>query len=366
MSAPGRAARASIGMAALAMALAAACAGETRAARTPLVDAEPVDTGDDGAGRLLRELELEVLASYQRYTHDTSAAATAVDPAVGLTALGVAPDEVGASGGLAGRWPVTEVDGQPVEVVSRALELHLSADRTVGWTFDQISLRLRVCGRIATLPLRVAQVYVRDSERWTLVSEHLGYAQPMGRWLDAATGPLGSPMPGAIERHPAAEAVLAVVAGAFAVDGERARTWDAGADALAIWPDPLQLLRGGAVRTGPDLAASLGATGVRLEGARLALSPSRQVAFAATTLLVSAARADGADGPVDVRLRATVVLERGAGQADPWRVRMAMVSAPITVRTLVARTLGVIATAVTGSRVTARCTDGAGAVARVP
>lgn len=348
------------GVVALALAL-AACAGNGRAPRVPLVDATPVDTGDDGSGRLLRELELEVLASYDHLSLDAASAAGAVDPAVGLTAIGVGPDEVGASRGLQGRWPVSEVDGHPVHVVSRALELHLSADRTVAWTFDQLSLHLPVCGRTATVPLRVAQVYVRDNERWTLVSEHLGYAQSMGRWLDAARGPTGGAMASAIERQPESAAALEALTGAVAIAGDRDATWDASADALAVWPDPLQILRGGAVRTGPSLATTLDATALGAEGTRLALGPSRQIAIAATTLL---ATVDRSAGPVDIRLRATAVIERGAD--SHWRVRMAMVSAPITVAALVGRTVGVVATSVTGSRVTVRCSNDPGAVALAP
>lgn len=315
-----------------------------------LVDPSGAEASDDGVGWLTRELELEVLASYDRLALDAAAAAAVIDPGVGLTAIGVGPDELGVGGALRARWPVSTVDGQPVTVVSRALELHLSADRTVGWTFDALSLHLPVCGRTATVPLRAAQIYVRDSERWTLVSEHLGYAQAMGRWLDAASGPTGPAMPRAVEQQPESAAALEALASAFAVDADRVATWDGGPGALAVWPDPLQVLRGGAVRTGPSLADALDASALGPEGTRLVLGPTRQVAIVATTLL---ARAERAAGPVDVRLRATAVVERGAGNL--WRVRMAMVSAPITVAALVGRTVGETATAVTGSEVRARC-----------
>ena len=357
----------------LAVAVAAAvaavgCTSAPRTPRTPLVDATPLDTGDDGGARLRRELELEVLAGYDRYTLDAASAAAAIDPSIGLTSIGVGPEEQGPSGAPLARWPVTVVDdGQrddlgrtdhPVEVVSRALELHLSDDRTVGWTFDQVSLHLRVCKRVATIPLRVAQVYVRDSERWTLVSEHVGYAQSMGRWLDEATGPTGAAPAGAVEDQPAAREAAEALAASFALDADRAARWDGAVDALAVWPDPLHVLRGGATRTGPSLAASVGATELALEGTRLALAPGGHVAIAATSVL---ARVDRADGPIAVRLRATAVLERGAA----WKVRMAMVSTPISLAALVRRTLGVVATTVNGNRVTASCA-GPGAVALAP
>ncbi len=49
------------------------------------------------------------------------------------------------------------------------------------------------------------------------------------------------------------------------------------------------------------------------------------------------------------------MLERGADKL--WRVRTAMVSAPITIGALVGRVVGVTAISVTGSRVGARCAD---------
>lgn len=324
--------------------------------RPVLLDPASTDQGDP-VGALLRELEVEVRASYTRDTLDAAAAGTAIDPSVGLTAIGVGPDAVSVGTAPDGRWPVVDVGGRPVTVVSRGLVLGLSADRTVGWSYDDVSLRLPVCDRIASVPLRVAQVWARDSERWTLVAEHLAYAQPMGRWLDAATGPDGARMVTAIERQPGSKAAQDVVASAVAVDGDRA-LWDDRKGALAVWPDPLHVLRDSATRTGPSLAQSLGASAVELEGVRLALGPSRAVAIVSATLTAKVERMkSGAMDTVDVRLRGTFVVERVGtdGGNDVWRVRMALVSTPITTGALVGRTVGVAATVGSAGRVTTTC-----------
>jgi len=348
--------RAIVRVAAVAAVLLAACNGQKPAMRTPLVDSAPVSEGDT-SGRLVRELELEVLASYERQVLDHVAASAAVDPLVGLSGFGVGPGDLlrGATPAH-DRWPVSEVDGQRVEIVSRRLELFLSTDRTVGWSYDDISLRLPVCGRIASIPLRVAQVYVRDSERWTLVAEHVAYAQPMGRWLDGARGPDGDKLSPQLENQPdskqAQEALVQLLTG----QGDRPAIWAEQASVLAVWPDPLHVLRGGAARTGPTLARTLGDTGdvgVDLDGLRLALGPGRNVAIANATILARVTRLRaGAEEPVDVRLRGTFVLER---IGEDWKARFAMVSTPITTGALVGRSLGTVAVLEPGGDVRTSC-----------
>ena len=335
----------------------ASCAGGARAPTNPLVDATPIETGDDGVGRRLRELELEVLAGYDRLE-------AGIDPGAGLAAIGVGAEDDRTTGGM--RWPVSEVDNrpsarrvQPVEVVSRSLEVHLAADQSVGWTFDQVSLHFDVCGRVASVPLRIAQVYVRDSDRWTLVAEHVGYAQP----IDAAveTAPASAKPAASADDAPELAAARAILTTAFAIDGDREQSWDGGPESLAVWPDPRPVLRADALHHGVSLATAVGATRLELQGTRFALGPGGQVAIAATGIV---ATVDRGGASVDLRLRASAVLERrGDG---PWRVRMALVSAPIATPALIARTVGVIATSVAGGRITTQCLDGPGKVARGP
>lgn len=361
------------GAAALALAIvAAACNGNRAGPRTPLVDSAPSGEADP-SGRMLRELELEVMSSYDRPSLDAAAAAAVVDASVGLTVFGIGPDDVAIGRALDERWPVVEVlstrPGEEragelldIDIVSHRLELFLSADGTVGWSYDDVSLRLPVCGRTASIPLRVAQVYVRDSERWTLVAEHVAYAQPMGRWLELVKGLDGAKVATAVERQLESEAAQAALRLGLAPDGDR-EAWDGGPDGMAIWPDPLQIMRGGGARTGPSLAQSLGATAVTVEGLRLALGPTRSVAIANATLIARLAPRPPADGgslgsppadsaPLDVRLRGTFVIER---MGETWRIRLAMVSVPITVGALVGRTVGTIASLSGGGRVVTTC-----------
>jgi hypothetical protein len=343
-------ARTTVVVAALALAL-VACNGKRTAPRSPLVDSAAVSESDSG-GRLLRDLELEVLASYRRSTLDAAAAAGVIDPSVGLTVFGVGPDDVDLGAAPDERWPLTSVAGHEIDVVSRRLELFLSADRTVGWSYDEISLHLPVCGRTASIPLRVAQVYVRDSERWTQVAEHTAYAQPMGRWLDLARGLDGAPVVGAVEKQLESQAAQAALAEALAPDGDRTR-WDGTSGGLAVWPDPLHVLRRGAARSAPGLAQTLGASALTVEALRLALGPGRSVAIASGTLVArqQRQRGDGVDS-LDIRLRGTFVLER---KDDTWRVRFALVSVPITIGALVGRTIGVAASLESGGRVKLSC-----------
>ncbi len=329
----------------------AACNGTRPPPRAPLVDSAPISEGD-ASGRLVRELELEVLASYERTQLDEIAASGVIDPTVGLTVFGVGQD-VSVGSAPTERWPVTSVAGAGVDVVSRRLELFLSGDRTVGWSYDDVSLRLPVCGRIASIPLRVAQVYVRDSERWTLVAEHAAYAQPMGRWLDAAKGPDGRQVPSAVEKQKESLEAQEALGVALSPDGDRA-VWDGSAGGLVVWPDPLHVLRAGAARSGPSLAQSLGATAVSVEGIRLALGPGRNLAIASATVLARLPRTGegGAATSIDIRVRGTFVVER---VGEIWKVRFALVSTPITTGALVGRTLGVAASLETGGRVKTSC-----------
>jgi hypothetical protein len=339
----------------------AACNGNRAGARAPLVDSAPAGEADP-SGRLMRELELEVMSSYQRPSLDAAAAAAVVDASVGLTVFGVGPGNVAIGRALDERWPVVEVLSQrpgedrvgevlEVDVVSHRLELFMSADATVGWSYDDVSLRLPVCGRIASIPLRVAQVYVRDSERWTLVAEHVAYAQPMGRWLDGAKGPDGAKVATAVERQLESEAAQAALRIGLAPDGDR-EVWDGGPGGLALWPDPLHVMRGGAARSAPSLAQTLGATAVTVEGLRLALGPTRSVAIANGTLIAALDRDTESGAPLEVRLRGTFVLERFG---DDWRIRLAMVSTPITIGALVGRSLGTVANLAGGGRVAMTC-----------
>jgi len=69
------------------------------------------------------------------------------------------------------------IDRQPT-VVSKRLEVHVSADGTAGWSFDEISYRILHEGRRVLIPMRSTGVYERRNGRWLLVQQHVSYGVP--------------------------------------------------------------------------------------------------------------------------------------------------------------------------------------------
>jgi hypothetical protein len=69
-------------------------------------------------------------------------------------------------------------------------------------------------------------------------------------------------------------------------------------------------------------------------------------------LLARLDRTNEAGEPLEVRLRGTFVVER---MGEQWRIRLAVVSTPITVGALVGRTVGAVASLGSGGRVSTTC-----------
>lgn len=66
-----------------------------------------------------------------------------------------------------------------LKVLSKRLDVHVYKDQSAGWLSDEISYRVPIEGRLATIPLRMTAVFVRDIDRWTLVMEHMSYPLPV-------------------------------------------------------------------------------------------------------------------------------------------------------------------------------------------
>jgi hypothetical protein len=81
------------------------------------------------------------------------------------------------------RWPLG-VERDASEVRSKRLEIHLSQDTSAAWMFDEVSWRIKVCGRVAVIPLRITALYAHDGDRWIEVFEHLSFARPAAPTLD--------------------------------------------------------------------------------------------------------------------------------------------------------------------------------------
>jgi hypothetical protein len=314
-------------------------------------------------GLLLRELEIEVAESYDIPTFELAVPSTAVSSRVGAVHIGVGPEELAAGvKGSVDRWPLLPLDpdGNPLdEAMSKRLEMHLSDDLTAAWVFDEVSYRFPGCVvhdyetgldtyKTATVPLRMTAVFIRDGERWVLVLEHLSYPQRIGELVADADKLTGSKLRNGVDpRAKQMEAPIKVLQRAVAVDTtpeERARVFSSDRAALALWPDPEQELRGGAVVEAAGLAAAFDAEKIELESWRIGMSPDPtggvgggSIAWAAVTLKLTARRVAGDDiETVPIRLRATFVLERRDVDGAPtWQVVQSHVSAPVSAPALI-------------------------------
>lgn len=317
------------------------------------------------SGILLRELEVEVLEGLDLPTFETEVPATAVSSRVGAVHIGVGPDDVFSTRAGApdqiDRWPLLPVDelgGRLDEAESKRLEMHLARDLTSAWTVDEVSYRIPGClGRdgmykLVVVPLRMTSLYVRDGERWVAVLEHLSYPQRIAELIERADKPRGKKLHNGRDPRPEIDAPLEVLRRAIDPElgpDERAMVYASTADALAMWPDPEQELRRGAVLSGAGLGQVLDAASIELESWRIGMSPDPTggvgggtVAWMAGTLRVDARRAVGDDlEVVPLRLRASFVLEqRDAGGALRWQVVQSHVSAPIDDDELMAAVMG--------------------------
>jgi hypothetical protein len=301
--------------------------------RTPPADPFPGSEADD-RGRLRRELEAEILDGYSHdQMVDPEAWIGVADPLLGLVRIGTGPEDflwtrTPETAGNRRRWPLGDGWAR-----TKMLELHMTEDGSVAWTFDEVSWRLDACGRTAAVPLRVTALHLRDGERWVPVMEHISYAQPVGELIER--GRLGPALGGRVAPPAAGIEAGATVERALTIRQDatdRVQLFSSDSDALVLWPDPAHELRGAAVTTGPTLADSFDGA-VSIEGYRVGVAggaggTAASIAWWAGTLIVKARRVDAADAEssADIRLRATVVAAR---DGEVWRIVQAHVSAPI-------------------------------------
>jgi len=322
---------------------AVACGGNGDRRVTAPVDARSDPQLDRQA--LVRDLEATVLENYSQLTLGNFEAfrdGVAGDQPIVL--LGVSPRDV--VYGVAP--PGVAVDRRPYRrfgptIYSKNLDIHLSADGSVAWVFDEISYRVQYMGRQASIPIRVTGVYVRDVERWVLVMEHQSYAIASDDILRfAATGQLRKPgeMKNRYVKSEGASTLLLRTAGRFHNSDERYRqrklsTQD---DALILLPDPDHEFRGAKTADAPSLPALFGdGATVGLRDYRVHVARSRRVAWIAANLVIRATL-DG--DPVEVELRATYVFENRSEWG--WEIVQMHVSAPVHLRELTRRIFGTV------------------------
>ena len=322
----------------------AACPKQNTGARAaPVGDPFSGESADE-TPVLRRELEAEVLESYERDESSTSEDwQSVVDPSLGITRFGVRPGDqaVVTSGpppprllplGLA---PGADDANNPAcdeNLRSKHLALHLAPDGATAWVTDEIAACVSACGKQALLPLRMTAVYVRGGDRWVLAMEHVSYPQTAAD-LIARGEASAKPIDSFVSARARTPALAALVGKAIAATepADRAAAFSTAPDALAWWPELSHELVGPAITTGPSLSDAFDAYSIAVEGARVGIGPTSgpgAIAWWAGTILVRARKADatGAASDVPIRLRATFVLRR---DPDRWRIVQSHLSAPI-------------------------------------
>jgi hypothetical protein len=168
----------------LGLATAIACAGCPKPVATQReLPRDPVTGGEaDPRTAMIAELQDDIFDSYERddppeIRTDMLPSIAGTGHKVGTARIGVGPmdmwigDEVAHA---ASRWPLV-VDRDASEARSKRLDIHLAQDGSAAWMFDELSWRIKVCGRIAVVPLRITALYAHDGDRWVPVFEHLSF-----------------------------------------------------------------------------------------------------------------------------------------------------------------------------------------------
>jgi hypothetical protein len=316
----------------------------------PLVP-PPVERGAVGdAQELARDLRSTVLESYRALTggfveayldglaHDSE-----------LVLLDVAPEAAVVGFDAEKCRDRRPFPDQPVEIVSKALEVHVSEDRTVGWTYDEVSYRVFFARKRAAIPLRTTGVYERRGGRWILVLEHVSYGVPDDEALgDAERGYVQAPraLGDFVSDGGVAREVEGIVLSLLEDTGD-ARTVHVSVDddALVVGSDPDRESHGKEVAQVATLRALYGYDfRVRATDLRVVSSGSGQAAWAAANVVIEK---EGEAGPVALPLRASWLLVRRNGV---FQVVQTHASVPVTQADLALRVVGEAVTRAVGGK----------------
>ncbi|HTR56248.1 MAG TPA: hypothetical protein VMJ10_36495 [Kofleriaceae bacterium] len=300
--------------------------------------------------RLVAELQDEILSSYDR--DDLPDIETSRIPAiVGPARIGVGPgdvlygDDVGQR--ASSRWPLYLGNDVQTEVRSKHLDIHLSADKQVSaaWMSDEVSWRIRLCGRIAVIPLRITALYAHDGDRWVEVFEHLSWGRVPIPYF--APGPDGKPQnqlrgirfaPSVVDRKLADELSRRIfdlfsrepqrLAGVLSLDPDRRAEDDPSlpAPTLLLAPDPDGEWHGDQQITHVQLVDGT----LRPEDRRIGTvgtSPATAtIAYWVGNFVADLAMRPGVEAGTKVLLRGTFVFEKRGGN---WIIVQGHLSEPI-------------------------------------
>jgi hypothetical protein len=306
--------------------------------------------GDDSKGPptsnrdLIRDLEATVLEGYMQLTlGNIEAYADGIARDRDIALIGIAPRAV-----VVGRNPrAVSRDRRPFRGIdakfySKNLDVHLARDGAVGWTFDEVSYRVRFLDREASIPIRVTSIFVRDIDRWVLVHEHMSYALPIEEVIALArAGRLRSPRALCKKKKCDSESpgLPRIVEALLASKGKERYQRLASADqALLVWPGPEHEYHGREVNDAPPLAELFGlGAKVSIHDYRAYVGPGRKVAWVVANLEVSSV-----DGELTIGLRATYVLSvaRVGTNKFSWKIVQSHVSVPIDAGELSRRVFG--------------------------
>src|SRR6266545_4302874 len=316
----------------VALEILADCGGSSRPPEVLIAtDAEPEDPEPQVDREVLsHELEATVLEIYSHLTLGNTAAyrdSLASEQRVAL--FGVPPGDVvvGLRPRAAGRDRRLFRTMSPT-LLAKNLEIHLSPDGSVGWTFDEMSYRVPYGGRMASIPIRNTSLFVRAFDRWVLVMEHLSYPTSIDDLRAAAAAHRSEQparFPSRTAEGPARELVRLVGLLHNAEPRDLGRRVAPAPGTLVLLPDPDHELHGQDAATGPSLATLFGPNAtVGLRDYRVGIAEDSAVAWMAANLVV---RTVVNDEQVDIGMRGTYVFRR---DARGWALVQMHVSAPIS------------------------------------
>jgi len=321
-----------------ALVLAAACSANNNGADTVNpADVQP-EAPDVPRDVLAHDLEATVIENYSHLTlGNFSAFRDGLSPDQAVCLLGVTPGDV-----VVGRRPAAAARDRRLyrvlgpTLLSKNLDVHLSEDGFVGWTFDEMSYRVPYQGRTASIPIRSTELYVRDFDRWVLVMQHQSFAVSFDDLRNlAGSGALEEP-----KRFPSralakdSRELIALVGRLHNGSGPIAQ----GEGALVLLPDRDHEVRGTDAAQTSSLAALFGAgTTVGLRDYRIGVAKGGRVAWMAANLVVRTNLGDKSDGGIDIGLRGSYVFQLAAGG---WEVVQMHISAAVPEAELSRRMFG--------------------------